>query len=383
MRVIAWLLLLLPCAATAYPWMVKTGITSCAACHVDPSGAGQLTAFGRTESEVLVRWRPTSTPPTPRNANFLWFAELPAWLNLSGNIRFGALVQPQSVRPVVPLEMATDLSATVSYADRVMVHGTVGFGRRDVVAPAIVTPACEPAAPGECGPSLVARTWWAGVRPGDGAVLVRAGRLALPFGLRNNEHTAWVRSLTLTDTNVHQKLGAAISVLAGQLRLEVMGIAGATLPSVNEAGYSALAEWRLAPTTTLGLSSLFASRPVDVGATNGRHAHGAFLRATLLPSLVLLAEADVLAASGVAERVGYAAFVQGDFEPVQGLHLMLTAESAHRGEGLQRGPSFGGWVSAAWYFFSHFELRVDALVRRLDAVTPLTFSLVAQLHLFL
>lgn len=383
MRALAWLLLLLPTASTAYPWMVKSGITSCAACHVDPSGAGQLTRFGRTEAEALVRWRPAGVAPAPRNENFLWFAELPAWLNLSGNVRFGALVQPGAARPVVPLEMASDLSATVSWADRVMAHGTVGFGRRDVVAPAIVTPACEPAAVGECGPSLLARAWWLGVRPGEGAVLVRAGRLPLPFGLRNNEHNAWVRSLTLTDTNVHQKLGAAISLLAGGLRVEVMGIAGATLRSADEAGYSALAEWRLAPTTTLGLSSLFASRPTASGVPNGRHAHGAFLRAALLPSLVLLAEADVLAAAGVDERVGYAAFVQGDYEPVQGLHLMLTAESAHRGEGLQRGPSFGGWVSAAWYFFSHFELRVDALVRRVDALTPLAFSLVAQLHLFL
>jgi hypothetical protein len=33
--------------AWAYPWMVKNHYGSCAACHVDPSGGGQLTAFGR------------------------------------------------------------------------------------------------------------------------------------------------------------------------------------------------------------------------------------------------------------------------------------------------------------------------------------------------
>ncbi|MFZ5442905.1 MAG: hypothetical protein ACOZQL_23065 [Myxococcota bacterium] len=350
-------------AALAYPWMVKHQVAGCAACHVDPSGAGQLTAFGRMESERLVRWSPTPVTPGPTpNTRFLWFLELPEAVNLSGNLRYGAMVTPGAPKLVAPLEMATDLSATFS-VDRLVVHATAGFGRKDVVAPAIVAPRCEPSADGECGPSFVARTWWLGLKAFDGAALVRGGRLALPFGLRNNEHFSWVRTLTLTDTNVNQKLGAALSFTSGPLRGEVMAIAGATLPSAQETGYSALLEYAAEPTLTLGASSLLASR------LETRQAHGLFLRWAPRPALAVLAEADLLGWTGAGDRFGYAALAQADWEPVPGLHVMLTAESAHRGTG-QQGPSLGAWASVCWYFFSHFELRVDNVVRRVDAGAP-------------
>jgi hypothetical protein len=164
--------------AAAYPWMVKHNYGSCVACHVDPSGAGQLTPFGRTESERVVRWRAApATPgePPSTNSRFLWFLELPEAINLSGNLRYGALVQP-GVKPVaVPLEMATDVSASVTLAEVLVLQATGGFGRRDVVAPAIVAPRCDPAAVGECGPSFLSRTFWAGLKLAEGAVLLRGG----------------------------------------------------------------------------------------------------------------------------------------------------------------------------------------------------------------
>lgn len=371
-------------AAWAWPWMLRNDVTACAACHVDPSGGGQLTAFGRTESEQLVRFLP-QPPGTSTNHRFLWFLELPDAVNLSGNVRFGALVQPGAPRVAVPLEMATDLAATFTIADRVVLHGVAGFGRRDVVAPAIVAPACDPAAEGECGPSFLSRTWWAGLKLADGAVLLRAGRLVLPFGLRNAEHNTWVRALTLTDLNVNQKLGAAASYVSGNLRAEVMGIAGATLPAAQEGGYSALAEYAFSPRLALGASSLVASGlPVGAAQLVTRHAHGAFFRWAPVKPVVLLAEADLLAWAGepTGTRVGYAALAQADWEVTQGLHLMLTAESAHRGTA-QAGPSLGAWASVVWYFFSHFELRLDNVLRRTDAVSPVSYALVAQLHLYL
>jgi hypothetical protein len=85
--------------------------------------------------------------------------------------------------------------------------------------------------------------------------------------------------------------------------------------------------------------------------------------------VVVLAEADFLAWTGATsgDRYGFAA--------------LAAAESAHRGA--QPGPSWGAWASVAWYFFSHFELRVDNVVRRQDATSPVSYALVAQLHLYL
>lgn len=372
-------------SASAYPWMVKHNYTSCSTCHVDPSGAGQLTTFGRMESERLLRWYPHASPAngvgSPR-AGWLWFAQLPDWLNLSGNLRFGGLVQPGRQPVAVPLEMAADLSATVTVAQRLVLHVTGGFGRRDVIAPAALLPACDPLAPGECGPSLVTRSFWAGVPLAEGAVMLRGGRLQVPFGLRNNEHDTWVRALTRTDTNVGQQLGAAASYSSGADRFEVMGLMGGFSPDTREAGYSALLEHAFRPTLTLGLSSLVAASTGPQSSVT-RHAHGAFVRWAPVTPVVLLAEADVLAwkDSGDA-RVGYAALAQADWEVMQGLHLMLSAESAHRGV-IQAGPSLGAWASVAWYFYSHFELRLDNVVRRYDVNAPLTYMLVAQLHFYL
>lgn len=374
--------------AWAFPFMVKHDYTSCAACHVDPSGAGQLTTFGRAESERLIRWTPGPTSPAPTTlSNFVWFLALPDAVNLSSNVRFGALVQPGGQPVALPLEKAVDLSATVTIANSVLVHGTVGFGRGDAVAPAIVTPRCDPAAEGACGASFLARTFWVGLKAADGAVLVRGGRLVVPFGLRNIEHVAWVRALTRTDTNVQQELGVSASFNSGNLRGEVMGLAGGFLPSSREGGYSAFGEYAFNSKTTLGLSSLVATA-LGTSATSPslltRHAHGAFFRWGALPSLAVLAEADFLAWQGTPEqsRVGFAALAQADWELVQGLHVFATVEGAHQGLA-QHGPSLGAWLSASWYFFSHCELRLDNVLRRTDADATPSYALVAQLHFYL
>ncbi len=390
MRVFGLLIVAWSTTAAAYPWMVKNHYGSCAACHVDPSGGGQLTSFGRTESERLVRWTPH--PPaegqavvSPRS-NFLWFLELPDAVNLSGNLRFGALVAPGVDPTARPLEKAVDLSATFTIADTLVVHGTGGFGRGDALAPAIVAPRCDPVTAGECGASFVARTYWVGLKAADGAVQVRGGRLAVPFGLRNIEHVAWVRALTLTDINVQQRLGVAASYNSGNLRAEVMGFVGGLLPAYREGGYSALVEYGFSPTAYLGLSSLVAHGPSTLPSLPDqlvtRHAHGAFFRWSPVSPLALLAEADLLLWAGQETHAGFAAFAQADWEVVQGLHLMLTAESAHRGSD-QHGASLGGWVSAAWYFFSHCELRLDNVVRREDGLSGAFYALVVQLHAYL
>ena len=57
----AWLLaaVLLACfipgTAQAYPWMIRHDYTGCGVCHVDPSGAGLLTDYGRAQSVLLMQ----------------------------------------------------------------------------------------------------------------------------------------------------------------------------------------------------------------------------------------------------------------------------------------------------------------------------------------
>jgi hypothetical protein len=379
--------------------MVKHSYGSCAVCHVDPSGSGQLTPYGRAQADVLVRFR---TEPrkddeeVPRSANFLWAIELPEVINLSGNVRTGALFRP-STTPVVPLIMATDLYATINIGP-VVGHVTTGLGYSPSknsaknLAPAAIAPICDPAV-APCGAQLLAREFWAGVKLADEAVMIRAGRMNIPFGLRNNEHTSFVRYYTRTDVNIGQQVGAAASYNSDTLRGELMGIAGNFQigPDIyRERGYSAFAEYSLSHNAFVGASSLITYAGADISSTlpTTRHAHGLFARLAPTEKIAILAEADFLAwqSPQKLDRLGFAAFAQADFDVYQGVHFLTTLEGAHTGSG-EPGPLLGGWLSATWYFLPHAELRMDHIFRRLSSpgATAGTFEYQAllQLHVFL
>jgi hypothetical protein len=396
-RLLLPIILLLPLAANAFPWMVKHGYGSCAACHVDPSGAGQLSQYGRAQAQNILRFRitkPKEEEEVPKSANFLWFLEMPEFLNLSGNIRSGALIRPSSMTaPVVPLIMAADLYATIG-VDRFVFHGSGGFGIRNYFAPVIVAPVCNlsTSTTGQCGASFVSREHWVGAKFADDAVMVRAGRIFLPFGLRNNEHTMMVRSLTQTDVNAGSQLGVAVSYNSETLRGEIMGIAGnfAVGPDAyRERGYSAYAEYAFNPKAYLGISSLITYAQLGVSnlQPTTRHAHGLFARFAPTDTFAILAEANFLAwqSPDALDKIGFASMLQGDFELFQGLHLVGTFEAGHTGN-KEQGPSIGGWLSVAWYALPHLEIRIDNVIKKNSAPgidAPFGYSLVAQLHVFL
>jgi hypothetical protein len=189
--------------AAAFPSMVRHGYASCQACHVDPSGGGQLTPYGRAQSDLLVGWHVDPSvvengEPSPATGLLWGLLTLPDQVNLSGNVRGGALYNTTTEGTgagLRPLLMAADLAATVN-VENVVAHGLIGYGVRNVGPAVVISP--------DNGPdnALVAREYWAGARFIDDQLTIRAGRIPLPFGLRNNEHTSLVRSLTRTDADV-------------------------------------------------------------------------------------------------------------------------------------------------------------------------------------
>ena len=77
--------------AEAYTWMIRYGESRCVSCHIDPSGGGLLTAFGREEGADLLRTRFSANDDqelTTRRGKFLWGAfETPTgccWAGRSG-----------------------------------------------------------------------------------------------------------------------------------------------------------------------------------------------------------------------------------------------------------------------------------------------------------
>ena len=388
--------LVIPGAAHAYPWMIRHGYSGCGVCHIDPSGGGLLTDYGRAQSDLLMatRWTAEKSEEASPTADFgFGLFKLPEWLFLGFSYRGGELVarsttnndsgqQQSTVTDKRWVHMVADLRAGLRIG-RFRASGTIGW-LPYTASPISVTSKDQN--------NIVAREFWAGWELGEEAGLIRAGRINLPFGLRNVEHTAWVRAATATDINQDQQYGASLLLAGETVRGEIMAIAGnyqVKPDEYRERGYSGYLEVMVAPSTALGVSSLItrAERSLSTGVPTLRQAHGAFLRWGILPQLGLLSEADVILqqrlGTGVLEA-GSATWTQLDWEPIQGLHLMPAFETWKQ-YGDVSGVSTGEWITLDWFPWSHLELRFDVFIRQQPQTGGSTNSIGAlfQVHVLL
>jgi hypothetical protein len=237
--------------------------------------------------------------------------------------------------------------------------------------------------------NLISRTHWIGARL-DPEIVLRAGRLNLPFGLRIPEHTLWVREATRTDRESDQQHGLSATYSGETWRGELMIVLGNYQigpDRFRERGYSTFVELFAADEAFVGVSSLVTQALADVVTLEShdtvRQAHGVFGRVALAKTVVVLAEADILAKT--RRELGYVGLLQVSVEPVRGLHLGVSGEVLDSGrivdQPVQSGSGtarVGGWASVEYYFLPQMELRLDA-VRRTDD----PFMLLTQLHVYL
>lgn len=373
--------LLTPLGAEAYPWMIRHGYSSCTACHADPSGGGLLTPYGRAQSELLLAatYGKTKEDVSPSTGFLVGKVPLPDWLNLGLSFRGGPLVNKASAAATVrPVQMASDLRAQASFGP-FRANASVGLALRRARLAALTSTEAN---------NLVSRDHWVGWDNEAQTVVVRAGRINMPFGLRNVEHTSWVRERTRTDINEHQQYGAAVAYNGEGLRGEVLAIAGNFLlnPDIyRERGYSGYLEWSPRNNLALGVSSLTTRAAYDIDSRERgffRQAHGVFGRWAVGGPVVLMAEADLLARSSRTSKLGfgYTGLLQADVEPVQGLHVLVSGEALRTADGVQRGV--GGSFGLSFIFLPQLELRTDAVVRHVgtSSGTSNTLSLLTQLH---
>ena len=363
--------------AEAYTWMIRHGYSGCAACHFDPSGGGLLNQFGREEAADSLRSHYGSDPPPVEPFFGLW--KNPSWLLTGGSFRDMVLFAKTDGAPYTRqnILMQADLRIGVD-AGRWRAAGSVG----------LLANSNSPAA---VAGGLVAREFWAGYTFADDTVLLRAGRINVPYGLRLIEHTLFVRMATRTDINDTQQYGVALAARRGKVRGELMAIAGNYQESpdaLRERGYSGYVEWAPAPTYAFGLSSLIthAARDVYLLTANTRQAHGVTARAAPVEALVIMGEADLVvqAPTGQPTWYGMATMLQADVEPWQGLHLMSTGETYASGQP-QTGTSWSVWAGVAWFFLSHADVRFDYQHQNLSmpGVRIPADAFMIQLHVFL
>ena len=357
--------------------MIRHGYTGCASCHVDPSGGGLLNEFGREEAADTLRSHYGSDPPAVEPFFGLW--KNPDWLLTGGSLRDLVLFMNTGGAPVERqnILMQADLRLGIE-AGRFLAAASVG-GLPNGNSPAAVAG------------GLVAREFWVGYTYANDTVLLRAGRINLPYGVRSIEHTLFVRRATRTDLNDTQQYGVALAARRGQLRGELMGIAGnyqASPDAFRERGYSGYLEWFPTSHAAIGVSSLLthAAQDVYLRTANTRQAHGITLRAAPIEAVALLGEGDVViqALSGQPTWTGLATMLQADLEPWQGLHVIGTGETYASGQP-GTATSWSLWGGVAWFFLSHVDARFDYM-HRSDSIPGMRIPIDAymiQLHLFL
>jgi hypothetical protein len=380
--------------AHAYPWMIRHGYTGCAPCHTDPSGgAGALTEYGRAQSDLLLRMRygkSSESGEADPTSGFLGFLQLPEQARLGGDFREAYLSDHSEGDPTQNqfIAMRADLYGDFKIG-RFRAAGSIGYVPQGDLTAALTTSPQD---------NVVSREHWLGVELDDeGAYLLRAGRIALPYGIRMIEHNLWARTLTRTDIDATQEYGVALSFGRDKLRGELMGIAGnfeIRPDEFRDRGYSVYVEYAPLTTLAVGASSLFtrATRDIVYGVTDYRYSNGPFLRYAPLQQLVFLTEIDSVYQSLTwnGHRGGYAGFAQADYEPIQGLHAMLTGEVMNSGQAGEP-VSADVWLSGVWFFLPHMDVRLDAIFSTLGApgvdAGPSTHTSetlwLAQFHVFL
>ena len=351
-------------SAHAYPWMIRHGYTGCMPCHTDPSGgAGALTEYGRAQSDLLLRMRygkVNESGEADSTSRFLGFVPLPEQARIGGDFREAYFSDKTEGAPLLTewITMRADLYGDFKFG-RFRAAGAIGYVPQGDLLASLTTNAQD---------NLVSREHWLGVElDDDGAYLLRAGRIALPYGIRMIEHTLWARQLTRTDIDDTQEYGVALSFGRDKLRGELMGIAGnfeVRPDEFRDRGYSLYVEYAPMTTLAVGGSSLFtrATRDIVYGVTDYRYCNGPFLRYAPIQQLVFLTEIDSVYQSLTwnGHRGGYAGFLQADYEPTQGMHLMLTTEIMNSGASGEP-ASYDGWFSAVWFALPHVDLRFDGI----------------------
>ena len=384
--------------------MIRHEYQGCVPCHADPSGAGLLTDYGRAMGENVLRTRYGSAPPDepPVYSRFLFGVPTPDWLLLGGSVRGAVLINTTPGTPVSEqfILMEADLRAQVTVG-RFRAYGSLGFMQLGSQSYQITENAQN---------NLVSREHWLGVDLGeDKQFLLRAGRIDIPFGIRDDNHQLFVRSSMVTQTNINDsaEYGLALSGSGRVLRGELMSVLGnyqINPDAFRQRGYAGFIEALVAPRMSVGASSLVNYARQDyLSNTEGfalfntvRQVHGVFGRLAPAEPLVLLVEADATITTGrtgattapATTAPGFAGLIEADIEPIQGLHLIPAVETWIQGDyaagpgSTTTGKSYSGWAGVLWFFAPHADVRFD-FVATAVLNGPVQYYALPQLHLYL
>jgi hypothetical protein len=185
-RVILAAALLAPALSLAEPYLaVRTGF-KCGQCHVNPTGGGKRTEFGSLYSQITLaaeRLDPATGAAVPADSEpAVWTGKLNDHLALGGDLRAnGQSTKTQNN----PSTLAFDPTRAQVYLEVKPIVDRLTIYLDERVAPGAAT-----------NRETYAMLWTA-----DRSAYVKAGRMFVPFGLRIEDDTAFIRQVTGTTFN--------------------------------------------------------------------------------------------------------------------------------------------------------------------------------------
>lgn len=212
-------LALLPGGASAEPYLAVEMGLKCATCHVNPSGGGKRTAFGT----LYARNQLASQVVSQDSGSTQWSGEINKWFAVGGNLRGGY----ESVDiPGVSKTSDFDLNRSTVYAHVRAIPNLLSLYIDEQIAP----------------DDVFNREAYLLLTPQQGKYTVKIGQMFLPFGLRLQDDSSFVRQLSGINFNTPDdgiELGLELAKWSAQIAVSDGAAGGGGKGSNNQVSLSA------------------------------------------------------------------------------------------------------------------------------------------------
>ena len=284
--------------AVAEPYFAVREGLKCASCHVNPSGGGMRTAFGNAWAQTKLAARRIEVPGAD-----LWMGEIDRYIRVGSNLRTGYTYTDV---PHADAQSEFDTQELRAYLGVSVIPGRLLVYVDQRVAPG-------------AGTNLEA---YARYTTDDQRWSVQAGQMYLPYGLRIEDDTAFIRQATgigFATPDKGVQLGLETGVWSAQLAITNGTAAG---PETDHGKQASLRAEHVGSAWRIGAG--FNYNDADAGK---RQMQGVFAGLRTGP-IAWLAEVDSITDDSFAEgrrreRVG---LLEGNWGFRAGHNLKLTAE---------------------------------------------------------
>ncbi len=333
--------LLAPAAALAEPYLAVRSGQKCVACHTNPTGGGKRTEFGSIYGQTeLARQR--LDPATLRAAvtgagsdPVPWTGKLSNQFALGGDLR--ATLESRKVRGSSDSVGFNPTRAQLYLEARLLGDRLVAYLDEHVAPDAATTR------------EAYAMLWLA-----DRSLYLKAGRMFIPFGLRLEDDTAFIRLFSgVNFSSSDDGVEGGLELGPWSASLSVTNGAGGGTETNRGKLVSALVTF-VQPDWRLGVS---ASRNASAGADRSMHSVFAGLRTGIVSWLASGVQiVDDGTPTGRTRR--WASLVEGDIDLAKGHTLKLTYETFDPNRNVREDQRVR--YSAVWEFvpfqFTQFRL---------------------------